>query len=251
MIGFGRTDLGSVRLNNEDSIFVSNEKVGPFDNLYIISDGMGGHNAGEVASGKAIEFFVERVKTYDDDLADDGILDVMTEAVRHANSNVYSISLQDRSLTGMGTTFTAVTFTRGRCYIAHLGDSRAYVLNSAGIKQITVDHTYVNDLVRASIISDEQARTHHLRNVITRALGSEADCKVDAYSVDIEKGDKFLLCSDGLTTMLEDGLIESVTVNGTDLEGIISQLINLANERGGFDNISVILIGEGVLEHGA
>ena len=251
MIGFGKTDLGSARANNEDSIFVSNEGVGPLENLYIISDGMGGHNAGEVASGKAIEFFVEHIKTHEGNPTGDGILALMTEAVRYANSSVYSISCQNRSMSGMGTTFTVATFMGGRGYIAHLGDSRAYVVKRDGMRQITVDHTYVNDLVRASIISDEQARTHHLRNVITRALGSEPVCEVDAYSVDVEEGDRFLLCSDGLSTMLEDSQIEPVIAGGTDPEIIISRLINFANEKGGVDNISVILIDEGGTAHDA
>ncbi|MCL2852647.1 MAG: Stp1/IreP family PP2C-type Ser/Thr phosphatase [Defluviitaleaceae bacterium] len=251
MIGFGKTDLGSTRLNNEDSIYVSNERVGPLENLYIISDGMGGHNAGEVASGKAIEFFVEHIKSYEAELRDEDILNLMMDAVRYANSKVYYISCQDQSMSGMGTTFTAATFVRGRCYIAHLGDSRAYVIKPDGMSQITIDHTYVNDLVRASIISDEQARTHHLRNVITRALGSESSCDVDPYSVDVEEGDRFLLCSDGLSTMLEDSQIEPVVASDTGLKAIASRLIDMANEHGGVDNISVILIGEGGLGHDA
>ena len=245
MIGFGKTDLGSVRQNNEDSIFVSNESVGPFENLYIISDGMGGHNAGEVASGKAIEFFLGHIRSFEGRLDQSDALTLMSDAVRFANHSVYTISRGDTSLSGMGTTFTAATFKDGRVYVAHLGDSRAYVLRPDGLRQITVDHTYVNDLVRAAIISDEQARTHHLRNVITRALGSEEVCEVDAYSLDVEPGDRFLMCSDGLSTMLEDSYIEAVIADNPDLEAIPTELIDFANEQGGLDNISVILIGQG------
>ncbi|MCL2617218.1 MAG: Stp1/IreP family PP2C-type Ser/Thr phosphatase [Defluviitaleaceae bacterium] len=245
MIGFGKTDLGSTRLNNEDSIFVSNESVGPLDNLYIISDGMGGHNAGEVASGKAIEFFVERIKAYGLKVEDGDILSLMNDAVNFANSNVYMISCEHESMSGMGTTFTAATFRGGKGYVAHIGDSRAYVVDEKGMRQITVDHTYVNDLVRASIISDEQARTHHLRNVITRALGSEEGCLADTYCFDVKNGDKFLLCSDGLSTMLDDSLIEATVTCGNPIDVITAKLVDMANELGGLDNISVILICEG------
>ena len=245
MLGFGRTDLGSVRQNNEDAIFVSNENIGALENLYIISDGMGGHNAGEVASSKAIEFFIEKIQEHSGELAEGDIIRVMSEAVRHANKSVHGIASQHSEMSGMGTTFTAITFRGAKGYVVHIGDSRAYVIKPPEMQQITTDHTYVNDLVRAEIISDEQARTHHLRNVITRALGSEADCEVDAYIVDVEQGDKFLLCSDGLTTMLEDSEIEMVVATSPDFEQVTAKLVSLANEQGGVDNISVILIGEG------
>ena len=245
MLGFGRTDLGSVRQNNEDAIFVSNKNIGGLENLYIISDGMGGHNAGEVASSKAIEFFVEKIKEHEAEIADDDLIQVMSEAVRHANRSVHDIAAQNLEMAGMGTTFTAVTFRGKKGYVVHIGDSRAYALKPQMMKQITTDHTYVNDLVRAEIISDEQARTHHLRNVITRAVGSEAECEVDAYTFDVEQGDKFLLCSDGLTTMLEDSEIEMVVATSPDFEQVTTKLISLANAQGGVDNISVILVGEG------
>jgi len=244
MLGFGRTDLGSVRQNNEDAIFVSNENVGALENLYIISDGMGGHNAGEVASSKAIEFFVEKIKDYGSEIEDGDIIRVMSEAVRYANRSIHTIASQNSEMAGMGTTFTAVTFKGSKGYVVHIGDSRAYALNPY-MKQITTDHTYVNDLVRAEIISDAQARTHHLRNVITRALGSEAECEVDAYTFDVEPRDKFLLCSDGLNTMLEDSEIEMVIATGEDFNSATAKLVSLANQQGGVDNISVILIGEG------
>jgi len=205
---------------------------------------MGGHNAGEVASGKAIEFFVAHISEFEG-VSQEGIAELMTTAVRHANRCVHNISCSDANLSGMGTTFTAATFADGKLYIAHLGDSRAYVVRPQGIRQITEDHTYVNDLVRASIISDEQARTHHLRNVITRALGSEEHCEVDAYVLNVQEGDRFLMCSDGLSTMLEDPAIEATIAESSGLESAIIQLINAANESGGYDNISVIMIGEG------
>ena len=248
MIGFGKTHLGVVRQNNEDSILVSNDSIGSLENLYIISDGMGGHNAGEVASGKAIEFFIEHVKAHEEEVTEDNLEELMRKAVEYANGSVYSISCEDESMSGMGATFTAMSFRGGKCYIAHLGDSRAYVAKSTEICQLTDDHTYVNDLVRASIISNEQARTHHLRNVITRALGSEIDCQVDTCVYLVQEGDSFLLCSDGLSTMLEDETIAEIVTGGGNNEDITDKLIDLANEKGGHDNISVIMIGKGGAE---
>lgn len=254
--------MGSIRDNNEDFVLVCNEAVGPLDNLYIVSDGMGGHNAGEIASKKAIEYFVEYIKSHnethaimfgEDQEAGSWLVVLMQMAATYANQNVYAISRQDASLDGMGATFTALSIKHGRAYVVHMGDSRAYLVAGEKITQLTTDHTYVNDLLRAEIISDEQARTHHLRNVITRAMGSEELCEVDRLSVSVEDGDIFVLCSDGLTNMIGDDEIYKIVSEAisSDLEGgtldkAVASLVEAANNNGGDDNISVILIGGGL-----
>lgn len=255
MFGTGITDLGSVRKNNEDSILVINGKVGPLENLYIVSDGMGGHNAGEIASGKAIEYFVDYIRGCNDiysadqaskqSMRDSWLADMLRAAVGYANQNVYGISCNDPVLEGMGATFTAMTIKDERVHIVHMGDSRAYLASEGRLTQLTTDHTYVNDLLRAEIISDEQARTHHLRNVITRALGSEQDCEVDYISLELEKGDVFLMCSDGLSNMLEDTELYEYLAQGRSLEEAAVRLVDAANKSGGDDNISVIVVAGG------
>ena len=243
MIGLGKTDQGSARANNEDSLLVCNESIGALSNLYIVSDGMGGHNAGEIASNKAIEFFVQHIREHipdQDEQAD--IPTLMADAVHFANLQVYKISQQDTNLSGMGATFTAASFSHDKLHIAHLGDSRAYLVHQGEIRQVSIDHTYVNDLVRAEIINNEQAKTHHLRNVITRALGSEAFCEVDTYTLDKQDGHKLLLCSDGLTTMLEDDQILEIVSTTPNIEEATTKLVDLANHHGGLDNISVIIV---------
>ena len=272
MYGVGKTDRGSTRENNEDSIFVCNGGLGPLDNLYIVSDGMGGHNAGEIASSKAIEYFTQYIIGHteaqaamfgEDQEAGSWIPNLMQMAAAYANQNVFKIASEDASMDGMGATFTAISIKNGKAYIVHMGDSRAYMLADGGISQLTTDHTYVNDLLNAKIISDEQARTHHLRNVITRAMGSEEVCEVDRISISVNQGDIFLICSDGLSNMVSDTemydhvlrCVSDKTPSGGELCSqslqdalgqAVEQLVIAANNYGGDDNISVVLIGGGI-----
>lgn len=236
---FGRTDVGLMRTINQDSIYVSDKPVGKLPNLFIVADGMGGHKAGDVASRAAIESFVKYVcTTHMSDPAnilDSGIININQEIYRMSNSN--------KAYYGMGTTFVVATIIDNHVYVANVGDSRLYLVNR-DIKQITRDHSLVEDMMRMGMIDHNEARTHYKKNVITKAIGVAEDrtATPDIFEIEIVEGDKLLLCSDGLTNMVEDYDIKKI-VNGSDsLEEATAKLIALANENGGKDNISVVLV---------
>ena len=236
---FGKTDVGLMRTINQDCIFISTEPVGKLQNLFIVADGMGGHKAGDVASREAIEKFVKYActthMTDPANILDSGIISINKEIYDMANSN--------RDYSGMGTTFVAATMTGNHVYIANVGDSRLYLIHR-DIQQITRDHSLVEDMVRMGMLEKEEARTHYKKNVITKAIGV-ADDKTstpDIFEIEIESGDKLLLCSDGLTNMVDDYDIRKTIKNSESIEDAVRQLINQANENGGKDNISAILI---------
>lgn len=236
---FGKTDVGLMRTINQDCIFISTEPVGKLQNLFIVADGMGGHKAGDVASREAIEKFVKYActthMTDPANILDSGIISINKEIYDMANSN--------RDYSGMGTTFVAATMTGNHVYIANVGDSRLYLIHR-DIQQITRDHSLVEDMVRMGMLEKEEARTHYKKNVITKAIGV-ADDKTstpDIFEIEIESGDKLLLCSDGLTNMVDDYDIRKTIKNSESIEDAVRSLINQANENGGKDNISAILI---------
>lgn len=236
---FGKTDVGLMRTINQDSIFVSTEPIGKLPNLFIVADGMGGHKAGDVASRATIEKFVKYAcATHMSDPAnilDSGILSVNKEIYDMANSN--------KDYSGMGTTFVAASLVENHVYISNVGDSRLYLIGR-DIRQITRDHSLVEDMVRMGMLEKEEARTHYKKNVITKAIGV-ADDKTstpDIFEIEVEKGDKLLLCSDGLTNMVEDYDIKRIVKNSDSIETAVRELIRQANENGGKDNISAILV---------
>jgi len=233
----GKTNIGKIRQNNEDNIFLSLTSIGVFPNLFIVADGMGGHNAGEIASSKAIEFFRQKTKELNED-----ILDALISSVQYANEMTFLTSVENSSLYGMGTTFTVCVIKDDKAYLAHVGDSRAYLISEKKIHLITNDHTYVEELVKAGQISRAKARKHPKRNMLTRALGVDPALQVDGYTQELVAGDRLLICSDGLTAMLTDEEIYRITRSDITLEEQVDQLIDQANEKGGMDNISVILI---------
>jgi protein phosphatase len=237
----GRTDIGKLRSQNQDAIFVSLTPVGPLPHLFIVADGMGGHNAGEVASRLAVEYFTEHIRQGGPLPEADGYMDAMVSAAAAANRRVYAQSLRDYALHGMGTTFTACVAENGKCDIVHIGDSRAYWVSSGEISQLTVDHSYVNEMVKAGQLTQAQAQRHPKRNILMRVMGVDEDAPMDGYRKDCESG-LILLCSDGLTNMLPDDTIREICVRSAALEERCEMLINEANERGGSDNISVVLI---------
>jgi protein phosphatase len=241
MYGFGITDKGKVRKKNEDSILISNETIGSLKNLYIISDGMGGHNAGEVASEKSITYFVEFITEREVEGA--GLLDFLVDASKFANAKVLEYAAQNENFKGMGATFTACVIENGKVHISHVGDSRAYLIGRGEISQLTTDHTYVYEMVKSGIITKEEAKKHPNKNIITRAIGVYDALEIDCYAKEISKEDIILICSDGLTNMLDDSDIMDIALNNP-LEKIANVLVEAANARGGEDNISVIAIGE-------
>ncbi|MCD8090919.1 MAG: Stp1/IreP family PP2C-type Ser/Thr phosphatase [Clostridiales bacterium] len=239
MRGFGKSDVGMIRELNEDSVFVSNTSVGKLPNLYIVADGMGGYKGGEVASSSAINYFCEYARNY---RGEDDILDIITEGVRYANRMIIRDARNDTErLGGMGTTFIALVVNDGKLHIAHVGDSRLYVADYNYIRQVTTDHSYVMELVKAGKLTKEEARNHPDRNCITRALGVDENLLVDGIINNFENR-YIILCTDGLTNMLRDDEIEGILRLEWELEGKVNRLIYEANSRGGYDNISVIII---------
>lgn len=239
MKGFGKSDIGRRRELNEDSFFVSNEPIGGLPNLYIIADGMGGHNGGEVASSSSIKYFCEYIESTDDG---EDILDLIISGVEYANRKIIrDAKREEKKLGGMGTTFTALVVCDEKLYIAHVGDSRLYTSENGNIRQITTDHSYVMELVKAGKLTMEEARWHPGKNLITRALGVDNKLLVDGIVESFE--DRFvLMCTDGLTNMIEDSEIAELLTYDENIEEKAERLIRTANEHGGYDNISVILI---------
>ena len=241
MKGLGNTDIGKTRAINQDYIFISDEKIGALDNLYIVADGIGGHNCGEIASQKSIEYFVNAIQ--ETEMEDDDVLDLMMSALMYSNENIYNLSKQNKNYENMGTTFLATTIKDDKIYIVHIGDSRLYGIRNNKIVRITTDHTYSMDLFKAGIISKEEAEVAKEASILTRALGTNIQIEADALFCDIFPDDIFIMCSDGLNTMISDEQIKEIAEH-TQLttEQKIQNLIDLANENGGKDNIAIIII---------
>jgi PPM family protein phosphatase len=242
------TDVGRKRKGNEDSHFVNAEQ-----NLFVVADGMGGHAAGEVASKIAVDAINEFICLtggdkditwpfgLDDSISYDG--NRLKTAVRYANRKVLDATREKAEYEGMATTVAAVLLDGAVANLAHVGDSRVYRVRGAEMVQLTHDHSWINEQIQSGLISADQARTHPLRNVVTRALGGKADCQVEMQAHDMQSGDILLMCSDGLTTMIPDEEIARV-VQGADgdLGRAADALVGAANERGGEDNITVLLV---------
>ncbi len=233
IITAGLTDVGRVRSSNQDSIgeFVNSHSS---LRLLVVADGMGGHRGGEVASQMAVDAVGEVFRG-----ATDSPRELLQGALERANQQVNEASGRDRNLRGMGTTCVALLFGRERnAWVAHVGDSRAYCMHDGKFVRLTDDHSVVGELLRQGQISAEEARVHPQRNEILRAIGTQDSVEVDVNSVTVSPGDRFLLCSDGLSTMLSDDEIAAVLAREGP-ESATRTLVDLANERGGADNISV------------
>lgn len=228
-----RTDVGRVRAGNEDSLLVSDD-----GRLIVVADGMGGHQGGEVASATAVATLhaeVEAGRSVED-------------AVVAANRAVLERADGDPTLRGMGTTVTGGIVEGSSLRIAHVGDSRAYLLRDGALRQVTVDHSVVAELIAAGELTEEEALVDRRRSMITRALGIERDVVVDVVTVDLRGGDRLLLCSDGLTTMLRDPAIHGILADTTDPDAAAVALVDAANAAGGADNITVIVADVTVVE---
>ena len=235
-----RTDVGNIRENNEDVLYASVDPVGNLPNLFLVADGMGGHKAGEVASRSAMEFFLKYIN--ETPCNDGELLDYMTGAVKYANNAVFELSLSDMAYFGMGTTLSACVVADGKVYIAHIGDSRIYLVNSGKLQQLTNDHTFVGEMVRAGQFSKEEAERHPSKNALTRALGVERDVSSDAPVAAVTSGDVLLLCSDGLNNMVSESEIVKILMSNKDVEQKSDELVELAKNNGGADNITVVVI---------
>lgn len=222
-----RTDIGCVREHNEDSLVVAPP-------LYAVADGMGGHAAGEVASEIAVNVLAQEAPRHADGEA-------LARAVETANITVISAAADGMGRAGMGTTMTAAMIEGERLVIAQVGDSRAYLMHDGHLQQITRDHSLVADLVASGQITEEEARIHPQRSVITRALGSDPHMHADIYELNVEAGDRLLLCSDGLSGMLLDSEIEATMRRIRDPQRCASHLVNDAITAGGYDNVTVVV----------
>jgi len=240
MLGFGKSVVGKVRANNEDAIFISDAGFAPLANLFIVADGMGGHNAGDVASKRAIDAFCEYFNNNSNFIF---VEDFLADALIFANSKVHEDAQSNPSLIGMGTTLSAVTTDADNLYYAHVGDSRIYIIAESHIMQITRDHSLVAEMTEKGIITREEAMYHPEKNVITRAVGTDAHVNVDKGYFPLDDVKHVLLCSDGLSNMVSDAEIYDIMVSGVEMSEKVDCLIAKANEAGGDDNISVIVMG--------
>ena len=237
MKAYAKTDIGARRQTNQDFVFCSMQPVGSLPNLFIVADGMGGHKAGDLASRYTVEGFLETVRN---SKADNPIT-IIEEAVTKSNLLLIQKSKESIDYEGMGTTLVVATIIGKSIYIANVGDSRLYLVNNE-IQQITRDHSLVEEMISLGEIDRKSARTHEKKNIITRAVGVDSEVVADFFEVDYVEGDIILMCSDGLSNMIEDEDMKNIINQGNDLPEITDNLITEANKNGGRDNISVILV---------
>jgi protein phosphatase len=238
------TDIGLVRNENQDSYYCSD---GTDDlNLYIIADGMGGHNGGEIASSTAVEAIRYFIKTHHekDEYVKDR-LSMIKEAMNRANDEVYRCAAATAGLEGMGTTLTMAVIEGTRLYIGHIGDSRMYLLRDGKFEKLTEDHSLVAELIKKGSISPEEGDRHPQKNIITKALGTEKTIEMDLLAKELHEGDKILLCTDGLTNMLDLEEIINICAAEDNPQSLSGKLVERANKKGGRDNTTVIAVKVG------
>ncbi len=243
MKSYGKTHVGMQRSINQDYIFYTNRPIGNLKNLYVVADGMGGHKAGDKASSFAVNRFVELVK---ENTNEDPFF-IMKEVIIQVNKELIELAASEEEFHGMGTTFVAATVDEEKISVANIGDSRLY-LYSNGLRQITLDHSLVEELLRAGQIEKSRAKNHPQRNIITKALGASMNVEPDFFKVEWGKNDKVLLCSDGLSNMVDDDEIEEILAVNDDEKEIVTQLVNQANYYGGLDNIATVIIINNLME---
>ncbi|MEP6691313.1 MAG: Stp1/IreP family PP2C-type Ser/Thr phosphatase [Gemmatimonadaceae bacterium] len=233
-----RTDVGMIRSGNEDNLFANPSK---HPGLFAVADGMGGHAAGEVASKMAVEIIVEELAPIHDP-RDPATVAAVIEALQQANRRIYDRTLSEADKQGMGTTASVLLLGNNRYLIGQVGDSRVYLLRDGVLQQLTKDHSYVQEQVDAGYLTPEQARYHPYSNVITRCVGASDDVEPDTYLGGVQKGDIYLVASDGLTGMVDDTRIQAILLAKSGPGRMVDALINEANGRGGLDNITAIVV---------
>lgn len=236
MKSFGITDIGKKRKVNQDYLFYSDEPVGCFPNLYIVADGMGGHKAGDKASSYSVTRFVELAKKAEKELP----FLSMEKLLQQVNAEVYQMSRREEEYAGMGTTFVAATVVDHVVYVMNVGDSRLYYYDGT-LRQVTMDHSLVEELVRAGELDRAESRNHPQKNIITKAVGVAETVQPDFFMLDIAEGQKILLCSDGLSNMVDDDKLEEIVAQQGDISEQAQECINEALFYGGLDNIAVVI----------
>jgi len=250
---WARTDLGLKRELNEDS-FLADSNI----SLYIVADGMGGHAGGNIASKMSVDIIRKRVRAarkagdlFSKDAIDNespAVLKMLEESIKEASAKIFEKSDRQPELAGMGTTVTLMLTHGKRAYVAHVGDSRLYRLRNGKLEQLTEDHSLVNEQVKAGFITSEEAQHSRFRNIITRSVGFESEVTADTMSVVMKPADIFMICSDGLTGMVEDDEIQK-TIKKARLSQAPARLVDLANQAGGEDNVTVVVLRYGDGEH--
>lgn len=231
------TDIGQRRQLNQDFIYFSETPIGNLPNVFIVADGMGGHNAGDFASRYAVETIVDEIALS----FEKNPVVILERAIEKANTYTRQKAKEDKKLAGMGTTVVIATCIGNYLEVANVGDSRLYVVKDR-IEQVTIDHSLVEEMIRMGGIDRESARNHPDKNIITRAIGARDNVEADFFSVELTQGDIVLLCSDGLTNMVDDDTIQHVLKKEISLKERAEELVQIANYNGGKDNISVIII---------
>lgn len=235
---YSATDVGQKRKMNQDYVFVSESPVGNLPNLFVVADGMGGHSAGDFASSYAVRVMADAISR-DKDF---NPVKVMRHAIEAANEEIRSQAAKNPSLAGMGTTIVATTIVGRYAYIANVGDSRLYVIDSR-IHQVTRDHSLVQEMVRMGELNEEEARNHPDKNIITRALGAEERVNIDFFELPLAEDSMILMCSDGLSNMVTDHEMEEIILTPQmSLKARGEALVTRANNNGGKDNIAVVLV---------
>jgi protein phosphatase len=242
----GISDVGRKREHNEDSLLVD-----PDLGLYIVADGMGGHQGGGTASRLAVETIRDDLRlahgrdpgllACDKQMEESPLRDVLRSAVEKACRSIFHAAQSDPNLQGMGTTVTALLLGGDKAFVAHVGDSRCYLVRQGGIFQVSEDHSLVNEQLKAGAISPEEARTSRFRNIITRSVGFEEQVAVDLLGFELEPGDRLVVCCDGLSNLVDDQEIREI-VSSAPLDEAPQRLVDLANDRGGDDNITVVVL---------
>ena len=236
MKSFGMTDIGKRRKVNQDYLFFSDEPVGCFPNLYIVADGMGGHRAGDKASSYSVTRFVELAKKAEKELP----FLSMERLLNQVNAELFDMSRREKEYAGMGTTFVAATVVDNVVYVMNVGDSRLYYYDGT-LRQVTMDHSLVEELVRAGELDRAESRNHPQKNIITKAVGVADTVSPDFFMLDIAEGQKILLCSDGLSNMVDDEKLEEIMAEPGELDELAKKCVDEALFYGGLDNIAVVI----------
>ena len=237
MKAFARTDRGMIRQSNQDALYASTGPVGRMPNLFLVADGMGGHLAGDYASSYLIRHMVEEIR----EASDEEESRIMSDTIAAVNREIYRISRENAEYSGMGTTLVAAWVDKDTLYAANIGDSRLYLIRDGHAIQVTKDHSYVEEMVERGRMRRGSAEYERSKNIITRAVGIDSEVSADFFEVALRAGDRFLLCSDGLSNMVSGDEIARISGGREDLGILTEKLVTMANRNGGRDNISVVL----------
>lgn len=234
---YSMTDIGRRRKLNQDTVYSCEHPLGNLNNLFIVCDGMGGHKAGDYASAYTVKAIEREVEVCEDSSP----IKILREAITVANTEIYEKASTEADFAGMGTTCVAATVDEDVLYVANVGDSRLYLIDK-DITQVTKDHSLVAELVRKGSLDENQAKIHPDKNIITRAIGASPTVEIDFFEVELNPGDVILMCTDGLTNMVEDDEILRLIKSSIDVADMAENLIKMANHNGGKDNIGVVIV---------